>query len=182
LLLFKDIRANNFHLETNDDDGEECLIMTKSMGDNKNIVEIFPSMRQALYYTYIKPTQKHVTIQTILRNNESYRIWHDRLEHPGLSMIKRITNNLNDHNLKKNGFPNHEDFVCVACAKGKLITRPSILRVRDQSLSFLEKIQGDICCPINPLSGPFQYFMVLIDASTKWSYVCLLSTRNHAFV
>jgi IS30 family transposase len=25
------------------------------------------------------------------------------------------------------------------------------------------------------------YFMVLIDASTRWSHVCLLSTRNHAF-
>jgi transposase InsO family protein len=24
--------------------------------------------------------------------------------------------------------------------------------------------------------------MVLIDASTRWSHVCLLSTRNHAFV
>jgi IS30 family transposase len=23
--------------------------------------------------------------------------------------------------------------------------------------------------------------MVLIDASTRWSHVCLLSTRNHAF-
>ena len=107
MLSFKDIRPNNFHLETNDDEGEERLIMTKSIGDNKKIVKIFPSMRQALYYTYIKPTKKHVTMQMILRNNESYRIWHDRLGHPGLSMIKRITNNSNGHNLKKNDFPNH---------------------------------------------------------------------------
>ena len=27
----------------------------------------------------------------------------------------------------------------------------------------------------------FRYFMVLIDASTRWSHVCLLSTRNVAF-
>ena len=32
-----------------------------------------------------------------------------------------------------------------------------------------------------PSSGPFQYFMVLIDASTRWSHVTLLSTRNVAF-
>jgi hypothetical protein len=25
------------------------------------------------------------------------------------------------------------------------------------------------------------YFMVLIDASTRWSHVCLLSTRNYVF-
>ena len=181
LLSFKDIRANDLHVETNDDNGKECLIMTKKIGDNKKIVETFPSMRQALYYTYIKPIHKHVTMQTIIRKNESYRIWHDRLGHPGLSMMKRITNNSNGHSLKKNDFPNHEDFVCIACAKGKLITRPSKLKVRDESPAFLNRIQGDICGPISPLSGPFRYFMVLIDASTKWSHVCLLSTRNHAF-
>ena len=35
--------------------------------------------------------------------------------------------------------------------------------------------------PICPHYGPFKYFMVLIDASTKWSHVCLLSTKNVAF-
>jgi hypothetical protein len=25
------------------------------------------------------------------------------------------------------------------------------------------------------------YFMVLIGASTRWSHMCLLSTKNHAF-
>ena len=29
--------------------------------------------------------------------------------------------------------------------------------------------------------GLFRYFMILIDASTRWSHVCLLSTRNVAF-
>ena len=96
-------------------------------------------------------------------------------------MMKRIINNSNSHNLKNNNFPNHENFVCIACAKGKLITRPSKLKVRDEPLSFLERIQGDICGPISHLSGPFRYFMVIIDASTKWSHVCLLSNRNHAF-
>ena len=46
---------------------------------------------------------------------------------------------------------------------------------------FLERIQGDICGPIHPPCGPFRYFMVLIDASSRWSHVCLLSTRNVAF-
>ena len=46
---------------------------------------------------------------------------------------------------------------------------------------FLERIQSDICGPIHPPCGPFRYFMVLIDASTTWSHVCLLSTCNQAF-
>ena len=41
--------------------------------------------------------------------------------------------------------------------------------------------RSDICGPIHPSSGPFQYFMVLVDASCRWSHVCLLSTRNVVF-
>jgi hypothetical protein len=31
------------------------------------------------------------------------------------------------------------------------------------------------------IAGTIHVFMVLIDASTRWSHMCLLSTRNHAF-
>jgi hypothetical protein len=71
--------------------------------------------------------------------------------------------------------------VCTSCATGKLILRPSYLKIKAEPLQFLERIQGDICGPIHPSTGQFRYFMVLIDASTRWSHVCLLSTRNHAF-
>jgi transposase InsO family protein len=63
----------------------------------------------------------------------------------------------------------------------KLILRPYYLKIKAEPLKFLERIQDDICGPITPLSGPFRYFMVLIDVSTQWTHVCLLSTRNHAF-
>ncbi|GKB16661.1 disease resistance CC-NBS-LRR class family protein [Tanacetum coccineum] len=63
----------------------------------------------------------------------------------------------------------------------KLIARPSPLKIENESPMFLERIQGDICGPIHPPCGPFRYFMVLIDASSKWSHVLLLSTRNVAF-
>jgi hypothetical protein len=71
--------------------------------------------------------------------------------------------------------------MCNACATGKLILRPSPLKIHTELLKFLNRIQGDICGLIQPLCEPFRYFMVLIDASTRLSHVCLLSTRNHAF-
>ena len=46
---------------------------------------------------------------------------------------------------------------------------------------FLERIHGDICGFIHPPCGHFRYFMVLIDATIRWSHVCLLSTRNVVF-
>jgi hypothetical protein len=179
LLSFKDVRANGFHVETEIEQGAEYLLITKFDGYQKRVVERFPSSPTGLYYTYIKPTDEYVAMKTIFRNTESFRIWHDRLGHPGLGMMRRIINNSVGHDVR--GFPNPEDFICTACAKGKLITRPSLLKIRDESPVFLQRIQGDICGPIQPLSGPFRYFMVLIDASTRWSHVDLLSTRNHAF-
>jgi hypothetical protein len=78
-------------------------------------------------------------------------------------------------------FPKPSDFVCTACATGKLIVRPSYLKIKVEPLTFLEHIQGDVCGPIHPLTEPFRYFRILIDASMRWSHVCLLSTRNQAF-
>ena len=96
-------------------------------------------------------------------------------------MMRKITSNSIGHNLHESKFPQSSDFVCTSCATGKLILRPSHLKIQVEPLQFLERIQGDICGPIQPLSGPFRYFMVLIDASIRLSHVCLLSTRNHAF-
>ncbi|GKE49965.1 retrovirus-related pol polyprotein from transposon TNT 1-94, partial [Tanacetum coccineum] len=71
--------------------------------------------------------------------------------------------------------------LCTSCSLGKLIVRHSPLKVENKSPMFLERIQGDIYGPIHPPYGPFRYFMVLINASSRWSHVSLLSTRNVAF-
>ena len=114
-------------------------------------------------------------------NVDAFKTWHERLAHPGIGMMTKIMSNSNGHGMSDRKFPKSSDFICTSCAIGKLILRPSHLKIQTEPLKFLERIQGDICGPIQPLSGPFRYFMVLIDASTRWSHVCLLSTRNHAF-
>jgi hypothetical protein len=70
----------------------------------------------------------------------------------------------------------------AACSIGKLITKPSPLKVVTESPSFFKRIQRNIYGRIHLLCGPFRYFMVLIDTSSKWSHVCLLSSQNVAFV
>ena len=96
-------------------------------------------------------------------------------------MMRKIISNCIGHNLNNAKFPQHSHFICTTCVTGKLILRPSYHKIHAEPLKFLERIQENICGPIQPLSGSFRYFMVLIDASTQWSHVCLLSTRNHAF-
>ena len=95
--------------------------------------------------------------------------------------MRRIVENSNGHPLKSRQILTSPSFTCATCSQGKLIIRPSFTKVISESSAFLERIQGDICGPIHPPSGLFCYFMVLIDASTRWSHVSLLFTRNIAF-
>jgi hypothetical protein len=95
--------------------------------------------------------------------------------------MRKIIRNCTSHDLKGVKFLKSNKFVCTSCVVGKLILLPSSLKIHAEPLKFLERIQGDICGPIQPLCGPFRYFMVLIDTSTRWFYMCLLRTRNHAF-
>ena len=79
--------------------------------------------------------------------------------------MRRIVQNSNRHPLTSRQNLVTNGYTCAACSKGKLIISPSFTKVTFESLAFLECIQGDICGPIHPSSGPFRYFMVLIDAS-----------------
>ena len=96
-------------------------------------------------------------------------------------MMRRIVQNSNRHPLTSKQILKSHDFSCTTCSQGKLIIRHSFTKIASESPSFLERIQGDICGSIHPPSGPFRYFMVLIDASIRWSHVCLLSIQNVAF-
>jgi len=69
----------------------------------------------------------------------------------------------------------------ASCSQGQLVIKPSPAKVGTESPRFLKRIQGGIYGPIHLPCGPFRYFMVLIDASTIWLYVGLLSTHNLTF-
>ena len=180
LLSYRDIRKNGFHVETHEEHKEEFLLLIKDTEHGKQLLEKIPSLPSGIYYTYIRPVP-HVAYKIIFQNVNAFQTWHDRLGHPGIGMMRKIINNSHGHNLANSKFPESSDFTCTACATGKLILRPSYLKIKAEPLKFLERIQGHICGPITPSSGSFKYFMVLIDASTRWNHVCLLSTRNHAF-
>ena len=112
---------------------------------------------------------------------KAFLLWHEQLGDLRLLMMRRIVQNSNGHPLTSRQILKSQDVSCTACSQSKLIIRPSFTKIASESPAFLECIQGDICGPIHPPSGPFRYFMILIYASTRWPHVCLLSTRNIAF-
>ena len=126
--------------------------------------------------------EAHATINQKLTNRNEFIVWHNWLGHPGSIMMQRIIKNSCGYSLTNQKILQTNEFSCPTCTQGKLIIKLSPAKIGTKSLGFLEHIHGDIWGPIQPPSRPFRYFMVLIVASTRWSHVCLLSTRNLAFV
>ena len=181
LLSFKDIRRNGYHVETINEMNVEYLGITKIVSDQKYVLEKLSTLSSGLYYAKISTIEAHSIVNQKFTDLKTFVLLHDRIGHPGSIMMRRIIENSNGHPLKNLKILTNDEFSCAACCQGKLITRPSPMKVNIESPQFLERIHGDICGPIHPSSGSFRYFMVLIDASSRWSHVCLLSSRNLAF-
>jgi hypothetical protein len=103
----------------------------------------------------------------IFYNVDIFKTWHSRLGYPGIGLMRSIIWNCICYDLKDAKISKSNDFVCTSCAMEKLILQPSPLKIHAEPLKFLECIQGDICHPIQPLCGPFRYFMVLVNESTR---------------
>jgi hypothetical protein len=128
LLSFRDVRKNGFHVETHMHNKEEFLFFTKLTGYGKQICEKISSLQTGLYYTYIKHID-HIAYKIIFQNVDTFRNWHDRLGHPGIGMMKKIISYSIGHDMENVKFPKNKDFCCTVCAIGKLILRPSYLKI-----------------------------------------------------
>jgi hypothetical protein len=159
LLSYTDIHKNGLHVVTHEENNEKCLHTIKKSRDGHDILERIPSLSSGLYCTYIKFVP-HVAYKVIFQNVDTFTTWHERLGHLGVGMMRKIIGNSTGHNLNSTKFPKSLDFMCTAYTTGTLIMGPSPLKIKVEPLKFLERIQGDICGPIKPLSGPFKYFMV----------------------
>ena len=159
----------------------EYLLITSIISGHKCILEQLSSLSYGLYQTTIRSIESYTVMNQKFNDSNAFLLFHERLGHPGISMICRIVQNSNGHPLTSRQILVTGGYTCAACSKDKLIIKSSFSKVTFESPAFLERIQGDICGSIHPPSRPFRYFMVLIDASTRWSHVCLIYSRNVAF-
>ena len=144
-------------------------------------MEKLSTFSSGLYNTNIKPIESYVVGNQKFNDPNTFILLHDKLGHPRSPMMQRIIEHSNGHplNIQKILFPN--EYPCAACSQGKLIVIPSCRKVTFESPVFLERIHRDICGPIHLPCGPFRYFIVLINISTMWSHISLISTLNVAF-
>jgi GAG-pre-integrase domain/Integrase core domain len=181
LLSFKDIRCNGYHIETMTENNIEYLQITTIKYGRKIILKKMKALSSGLYCMNISSIESNIVSNQKLHDTKMFTLCHDRLGHPGNIMMRKIIESINEHPLKDLKILLSKDLSCTACSFGKLIIRPSKNKIKNKSPLFLERIQEDICGHISPPCGPFRYFIVLIDVSTRWSHVCLLATRNITF-
>ena len=132
--------------------GNEYLLITRQ----KQILEQLISSSYGLYQTTIRPLESHAVVNQKFNDQKTFLLWHERLGHSRLSMMRRIVQNYNGHPLTSRQILTSNDFSYTACSQGKLIIRPSFTKIVSKSLTFMERIQGNICGPIYPPSEPFR--------------------------
>jgi hypothetical protein len=137
LLSYRDIRKNELHVITHEENNEEVLHIIKKNGDIHDILERTPSLSSGLYYIYIKHVP-HIAYKVIFQNVDAFTTWHERLGHPGIGMKRKIIGNSCSHNLNSTKFPKSSDFMCTACATEKLILRASPIKIKVEPLKFLK--------------------------------------------
>ena len=93
LLNFKDIRWNGYHIETMNNGSNEYLLITSIIFGKKHILKKLHSYSCGLYQTTIRPIESYVVINQKFCDLKAFIIWHERLNHPKLSMMRRIINN-----------------------------------------------------------------------------------------
>ena len=133
-----------------------------------------------LYTTTTRPIECHYVAGPTTGTTHEITPWHDRMGHPGRIVMRRILKSSHMHPLTRS-LGSIQGIACQTCSMGKLITKPSYDKIRSNPPIFIQQIQGDICGSIHPPCGPFRYFIVLVDVSTHWSHVCLLSIMNTGF-
>ena len=85
LLSFKDIRLNGFHLETWEEGNKEFLNIFSITQGNRTVLETVPAIATGLYYAKISMIEANAC--------ENFTLWHNRLGHPGTSMMRKLIMN-----------------------------------------------------------------------------------------
>ena len=145
LLSFKYIRRNGYHIETMNDGNKECLYITSIVSGKKLVVETLSTFFTGLYHTTIKPIESYIIVNQKFNDPKTFVLWHDKLGHPGSSMMRKIIENSQGHELKNQNILLSHEYPCVACSQGKLIVMPSHTKVKFESPIILERVHGDIC-------------------------------------
>jgi len=172
LLSFKDICLNGYHIETNNEGDIESLYITRIESNKKCVLEKLSAFSYGMYYTYINAIEIHVIISQKLTNRNEFLVWHDQLGHQGSIMMQKKLKTHLDTLLQTN------EFSCTVCSQKKVDNKNIIEKLEMRKSHFQNEYKVIFMVQNTHL---VDHFMLLIDASTRWSHIYLLSNHNQVF-
>lgn len=177
IILWNDIISNGYRFISENDSLH--LLPERASLTKANIVETFNPLTNKLHSTTIHHELERAEIQNNVVATSDVSLWHDCLGHPGKTIMRSILNGA-VQGIPTHIKPNNVDTmaICVPCAKGKLIRASQYSSINTNPTRFLQRIQYDACGPISPASGPFHYYQVGVDSSTRKRKVWLINTKN----
>ncbi|WZZ50510.1 hypothetical protein YC2023_050617 [Brassica napus] len=126
LLSFKDIYLQGFDTQSVTEDGKKYMYITLEKSGKQKVLEKLPKLSYGMHHTYISAIESHLVIK---ENSGDFTLWHDRLGHPGTTMMRKIIENSHGHSLKPQEVYQGNKMTCTACSLGKLIIRPSPTKI-----------------------------------------------------
>lgn len=123
---------------------------------------------------YVRQPIEHAN--KISENNNSLKIWHERLGHLNEKDLKTMLNHQKIENIKHEELPN-----CEVCIMGKQIRNP-FHHEHERAKNKLEIIHSDICGPFRTTSmGGARYFCTFIDDNTRYCTVYVIKSKDEVF-
>jgi transposase InsO family protein len=114
----------------------------------------------------------HTGIKRCVIDENSSKLWHQRLGHISIDKIKRL---VNERVLNTLDFTDFE--TCLDCIKGKQTNKSK--KGATRSSDILEIIHIDICSP-DLDSHSHKYLISFIDDYSRYMYLCMLYNKNEA--
>ena len=93
LLSFKDIQMNGFHIETKGEGKKESLQIIEIGQGYKKVLETIHALSNGFYHAKVNMMEANTTFNK--KATENFTLWHDRLGHPGATMMQKLILNIN---------------------------------------------------------------------------------------
>ena len=128
LLSFKDICKNGYHIEIMNEGNKECLYITSIIYGKNIVAEKLPTFFFGLHHTTEKPIKSYAVINQKFNDPKIFTLWHNRLGHPGSSMMRRIIEQSHGNPLKNQKILLPNEFSCDPCSQGKLMSDHHLIK------------------------------------------------------
>ena len=79
---------NGYHIETMNEGNKESFYITSIISRKKIVAQKFLAFSSRLYHTTIKPIESYAVMNQKFDDPKIFTLWHNRLGHPGSSMMR----------------------------------------------------------------------------------------------